>query len=128
MPNFDLVAVAQKLRSFDSGFVVITGDNIGQPYYASFFVHLVGPVLGHECDPSSLELNGTVWSVPLFQKHDRPVHRVAARSDDPRQVCVRVRFAHTARFGEVCTPDEVARTRNDFIDAVVAKHRRRGAD
>jgi hypothetical protein len=31
MPNFHLVAVAQRLRFFDSGFVVIAGDDIGQP-------------------------------------------------------------------------------------------------
>ena len=40
---------------------------------------------------------------------------------NPRQLYVRVRFAHTARFAKLCTPDEVAHAKR-FMDTVVPKH------
>jgi len=66
-----------------------------------------------------LELNGTVGSVPLFQKQDRPEHRVAARSDEP-ETAIRTRALRS--YGEICkTPDEVAHAKR-FMDTVVPKH------
>jgi hypothetical protein len=51
MPKFNFVLNAQKLGTFDCGFIVIAGDDIGQAYNTAFFVLLIGSV---------------------FVRHDRP--------------------------------------------------------
>jgi hypothetical protein len=51
MPKFNFVLNAQKLGTFDCGFIVIAGDDMGQAYNTAFFVLLIGSV---------------------FVRHDRP--------------------------------------------------------